>query len=331
MSAPICSVMCASDCCSDWASVLSAMNSTPLISASIMRLTALTPPPPTPTTRSCGWRTALVARGAPLVVAGRRRRDLAVGLLGLLGRGHHVAGDLGENALRRRSWGVGVRARRQLGLGRPERRAPRPCAARGPRSPSSGTGRPAALPACSPACRYPFESTSFASRRYDVRRLPVRVVLEDGHPLHGRLRETDGLLDARAEHPVAEVLLEDLDRLLGMQRPRVHHRGQDARDFHVRIQVLADHGEGVLELEEPAHREILALHGDDHLVGRGQRVHRQESQRRRRIDADEVVITANRLAAPCPASARGRSSSTSRSRRRRGRSRPPRCRPRSGG
>ena len=54
MSAPICSVTCAALCCSDCASVLSAMNSTPPTSASIMRLTAFTPPPPTPTTRSCG-------------------------------------------------------------------------------------------------------------------------------------------------------------------------------------------------------------------------------------------------------------------------------------
>ncbi len=47
-------------------------------------------------------------------------------------------------------------------------RAARPRRACGPgalRSPSSGTGRPAALPACSRACRYPFESTSFASWR----------------------------------------------------------------------------------------------------------------------------------------------------------------------
>jgi len=34
-----------------WASVLQAMNSTPIISARIIRLTALLPPPPTPTTR----------------------------------------------------------------------------------------------------------------------------------------------------------------------------------------------------------------------------------------------------------------------------------------
>ena len=35
---------------SAWASVLTAMNSTPLTPASTMRLTALVPPPPTPTT-----------------------------------------------------------------------------------------------------------------------------------------------------------------------------------------------------------------------------------------------------------------------------------------
>ena len=35
---------------SAWESVFMAMNSTPLRPASIMRFTALTPPPPTPTT-----------------------------------------------------------------------------------------------------------------------------------------------------------------------------------------------------------------------------------------------------------------------------------------
>ena len=53
--APSWSFTCASDDCSDCASVLNARNSTPGISASIMRLTAFTPPPPTPTTRSSGW------------------------------------------------------------------------------------------------------------------------------------------------------------------------------------------------------------------------------------------------------------------------------------
>ena len=41
----------ASDCRSAWASVFTPMNSTPIISARIIRLTALLPPPPIPTTR----------------------------------------------------------------------------------------------------------------------------------------------------------------------------------------------------------------------------------------------------------------------------------------
>src|SRR6266513_3718869 len=46
-----------------------------------------------------------------------------------------------------------------------------------------------------------------------LRGVPGRVVLEDGRPLHRRLRVADRLLDPRLEDEVAEVLLEDLDRL----------------------------------------------------------------------------------------------------------------------
>ena len=58
MSAPSWSFTCASEDASDCASVLKARNSTPGTSASIIRLTAFTPPPPTPTTRSLGCVTA---------------------------------------------------------------------------------------------------------------------------------------------------------------------------------------------------------------------------------------------------------------------------------
>ena len=47
---PMFSLMSASHMASAWASVLQAMNSTPRRPASTMRLTALVPPPPTPTT-----------------------------------------------------------------------------------------------------------------------------------------------------------------------------------------------------------------------------------------------------------------------------------------
>src|SRR6202051_522948 len=47
---PMFSLMSASHMASAWASVLAAMNSTPRKPLSTMRLTALVPPPPTPTT-----------------------------------------------------------------------------------------------------------------------------------------------------------------------------------------------------------------------------------------------------------------------------------------
>src|SRR5215212_10465661 len=87
--------------------------------------------------------------------------------------------------------------------------------------------------------------------------LPVRVVLEHGHALHGGLREPHRLCDARGEHLVAEVLLEELDRLLGVDGTRVHQRWQDALDVDVRVQVLPDHAQRVLELDQAAHGQIL--------------------------------------------------------------------------
>src|SRR5262245_11463520 len=120
--------------------------------------------------------------------------------------------------------------------------------------------------------------------------LAVRVVLDDGAAADGRLGELDRLADPRLEDEVAEVLLEDLDRLLGVDGARVEHRRQDPLDLDARVQVLPDHLEGVLELDQSPHREVLALDRHNHLVRRGERVHGQEPEARRGVDADEVVV-----------------------------------------
>src|SRR5579884_262316 len=43
---------------------------------------------------------------------------------------------------------------------------------------------------------------------------PVRILLQDRHPFHGRLGKTHRFADSRSEDPVAKVLLQQLDRLL---------------------------------------------------------------------------------------------------------------------
>src|SRR5918998_2257921 len=71
-----------------------------------------------------------------------------------------------------------------------------------------------------------------------VGRLAVGVVLEHGHPLHGSLGEPDRLVDARGEHSVPEVLLQDLDRLLRMHGAVVHERRQDALYLDLRVELF---------------------------------------------------------------------------------------------
>src|SRR3954452_2608748 len=119
------------------------------------------------------------------------------------------------------------------------------------------------------------------------------VVLEDGAAADRRLGELDRLADPGLEDELAEVLLEDLHCLLGVDGPRVEHRRQDSLDLDAGGEVLPDHREGVLKLDEAAHREVLALDRHDHLVGGGECVHGQQSEAGRRVDADEVVVIAD--------------------------------------
>src|SRR2546427_2779395 len=94
----------------------------------------------------------------------------------------------------------------------------------------------------------------------------LRVVAEHRLALHRSLRVTDRLANHRLEDEIAEVLLEDVDRFLRVQQALVVHRREDALDRDIRVQVLADHGQSVLQLDQSAQGEVLALDGDNHAV-----------------------------------------------------------------
>jgi hypothetical protein len=50
-----------------------------------------------------------------------------------------------------------------------------------------------------------------------------------------------------------------------------------------------------MQLPDALERVVLALDGDQHLIGGDQRVHRQQAERRRAVDEDDVVGVADRL------------------------------------
>ena len=125
----------------------------------------------------------------------------ARGGLGRLGLGGARARPAGRRA-----------ARARLRRGRRAAAAPRP--------PSSVLRNRAASGPSRMLARLPLSIPENLLRQLaiGVGRRPVRIVLEHRHALHGCLREAHGLADPRGEHPVAEVLLQDLDRLLGVDR-----------------------------------------------------------------------------------------------------------------
>src|ERR1039457_737639 len=289
-SGPMCRVMSAVDCCSDCRSVFTARNSTPSTSASTMRLTAFTPAPPTPTTRITGCPTV----PAPFAAAGCSRAYPSITGRAAW-RSITFSGISEEKACRNRSRGVGTFAfspgvsgdALSAGWGRPLSRG---CTGGGSDGESlrgaaarlrlaSAGGLDSAVPGASSASVLRNSAASGPSRMLarclglamsqdllrelpvGLRRDPVRLVLQHRHALHRRLGEAHRLADARGEHAIAEVLLQDLDRLLGVDRARIDQRRKDTLDVDARVEVLADHREGVLQLDEPAHRQILALHG----------------------------------------------------------------------
>src|SRR3954453_8489223 len=171
------------------------MNSTPRTSASIIRFTAFTPPPPTPTTRSCGSRTPSGSTELHWYSCGAAGGCEAAGAI-------TSSGTSEENAWRRRSCGVGVRGDDPVpvaagasavgvaagsGASMPSVSVLRNSAARGP------SRMLARLP-------LPIGEHLLRQQAIGLGRRAVRVVLEHRHPLHGRLGEAHGLADARTEH-----------------------------------------------------------------------------------------------------------------------------------
>ena len=69
----------------------------------------------------------------------------------------------------------------------------------------------------------------------------------------------------------------------------VDHRQQHSGDRQPRVQARADELDRVEELGETLERVVLALHGNEHAVGRGERVHGQRAERRGAVDEDERV------------------------------------------
>ena len=94
----------------------------------------------------------------------------------------------------------------------------------------------------------------------------------------------------RAIDLVAEVLLQLGGDLLRERVARVVHRAQQPFDLERGIQMRAHFLHRLHEVGKAFERVVLALHRDHHGVRRAEAVDREQVQRRRAVEQDEVVF-----------------------------------------
>src|SRR5450830_61114 len=105
-----------------------------------------------------------------------------------------------------------------------------------------------------------------------------------------RVGELHRASDHRVKQRAAEGLVEPRDDLARMERPRVVHRREDAVDLEARVEPVPDLLDGLDQLRHSAQGEELALERDQHAVRGGERVDREQTERRLAVDEDDVVV-----------------------------------------
>src|SRR5262249_50892099 len=106
----------------------------------------------------------------------------------------------------------------------------------------------------------------------------ARRVRGDGLAGDGGLRGPDGAADDRVEDPVAEGLHDARQHFTAVNGPGVVHRGQNSLKLKSRVESFLDLLDSLNEESYTSQGEELALKRDDHTVGGGERVDRQQAQ-----------------------------------------------------
>ena len=118
------------------------------------------------------------------------------------------------------------------------------------------------------------------------------VVLADAQPVARRLAEAHAARDYRIEQLPREVPPYFLLHLPREVRARVEHGQHDAEDRQPRVHVPHHQLNRLPKLNQPFQRQVLRLQRDHHPVGGGQRVERQQAQRRRAVNQHHAVAVA---------------------------------------
>ena len=121
------------------------------------------------------------------------------------------------------------------------------------------------------------------------------VVEDGGQAVARRFAEADVARDDGRVDAVLEERANVARHLLPEIRALVVHRHQHAGDVERRVERAAHAAQRGDEIGEPLEREVFAVERNQHGVGGDERVEREQPERRRRVDEDEVEAVAERV------------------------------------
>src|SRR5215207_1273110 len=125
--------------------------------------------------------------------------------------------------------------------------------------------------------------------RVRLRACALGCVERDRQPEAGRLAQPHVPRYDRLEHAVSEEGPHLLCHLMGEVGARIEHRQEYPSHLEIRVQLLPYHPDALHELGQAFEGVVLALYRYEHLVRCGQRVERQQIERRRTVEEHHVV------------------------------------------
>ena len=128
-----------------------------------------------------------------------------------------------------------------------------------------------------------------------MRSLAFDIVEQDRFSEAGRLAQFDITGNDGVVHLVTEKRNGFLDHLAREIEPAVEHREQDTFYMQVGVECRLHQLDRPQQLTQPLECVVLALHRNQYRIGCGQGVDRKQTQARRAIDQDVVVLVADPL------------------------------------
>ncbi len=118
----------------------------------------------------------------------------------------------------------------------------------------------------------------------------IGPVIEDRLGALGRLGVGDRGADRGVEHLLAEALLQRDERLARVHGAHIGEVQQHTEQLEVRVEAVPRELDHLHRLLDALQREVLGLGGHERAVGGDQRVDRQQAERGRAVDQDQLVV-----------------------------------------